>query len=52
MGYDKIIYPIIMLSKTAQERKQTDSISEQSVGRGRRPKEEERTRRLRKCIDV
>jgi hypothetical protein len=50
MDYDKIIYPIIM-SKAAQERKQTDSISEQSVGRGRRP-EEEKTRGLRKCIDV
>jgi hypothetical protein len=33
MDYDKIIYPIIM-SKTTQERKQTDSISEQSAGKG------------------
>jgi len=34
MDYDKIIYPIIMLSKPTQEKKQTDSIPEESAGKG------------------
>jgi hypothetical protein len=34
MDYDKIIYPIIKLSRTTQEKKQTDSIPEQSAGMG------------------
>jgi len=52
MDYDKIIYPIIILSKPLRKGNKRTAFQNRALGRGLRPKKEGKTRRLRKCIDV